>query len=243
MHIQKLLPLAAASLFLSSAAAFAGAPAMGDWSGFYVGAEGGAQFSSTHFNLPGDTSDVLQQTSKDKTSLVGGGLAGYNFQTGNTVFGIEADASSGGGTSSVTACNATDGCFVTTHDSFTTLNHLKDNWSGRVRARLGFADGATLFYAAAGYSYADSKLSLIGLCYTFSDPSVPTIYNFNRSQGLSGFNIGGGVERALGEHFVARVEYVYDDFGSTTYPGGAEWNNRRISSNNGAVRVAVAYHF
>lgn len=239
MHIKHLLPLAAASLLLSSAAAFAG-----DWSGFYVGAEGGAQFNHSHFALPGDTNDVLQKTSNDKTSFIGGGLVGYNFQADNIVYGVEGDIASGGGKNSVTACNAVDGCFVTTHDSFTTINNVKTSWTGRLRARLGFAADDMLFYAAAGYSYGDdSKLSLVGLCYTFATPTIPTIYTFNRSKNLSGFNVGAGIERPISDHFVVRAEYVYDDFGSTTYPGGAEWNDRRISENNGSVRVAVAYHF
>ncbi|HEY5336851.1 MAG TPA: outer membrane beta-barrel protein [Rhizomicrobium sp.] len=245
MRMNHILPLAAAMMFLSSAA-FADVdvpPAGNDWSGFYIGAEGGAQFDHTHFALPSDTHDDLQQTSKDRTSITGGGLFGYSFQAGNTVYGIEGDVSSGGGTSSVTACTVPDGCFVTTHDSFTTLNHLKSNWSGRLRARVGFVSGDMLFYAAAGYSYADTKLSLVGLCFNAANPTVPLVFNFARSRNLSGFNLGVGMERELGEHFVARAEYVYDDFGSTTYAGSAEWNDRRISANDGMLRVAVAYRF
>jgi outer membrane immunogenic protein len=185
----------------------------------------------------------LQQTSNDKTAFIGGGLAGYNWQNDNMVYGIEADATSGDGTSSVTACTVPDGCFVTTHDSFTTLNHLKTDWSARLRGRIGFVSGGSLFYAAAGYSYADTKLSLVGLCYNAATPTVPLVFNFGRSKNLSGFNIGAGMERPLGEHFVARIEYVYDDYGNNTYAGSAEWNDRRISANNGSVRVAVAYRF
>ena len=246
MHFKKLLPLAAASVVLSSAAAFADVDttsAAADWSGLYIGAEGGADFGTTHFALPGDKDDVLQKTTKGKTEFVGGGLVGYNWQADNIVYGVEADATSSDGTTSVTSCNAVDGCFVTTHDSFTTLNHVKTDWSGRLRARVGFLSMGTLFYAAGGYSYADTKMSLVGLCYDAAAPTVPLVFNYARSKGLSGFNIGAGMERAFGEHFVARVEYVYSDYGSNTYPGSAEWNDRRISSNNGAVRVAVAYHF
>jgi outer membrane immunogenic protein len=246
MPVQKILPLAAVAFLLSSAAAFADVdttPVASGWSGFYIGAEGGADFGYSHFALPGDTHDQLLKTTKDKTAFIGGGLVGYNFQDGNMIYGVEADATSGNGTSSVTACTVPDGCFVTTHDSFTTLNHLKTNWSGRLRARIGFDSGGTLFYAAGGYSYADTKLSLVGLCYDFSNPSVPEIFNFGRSNGLSGFNVGAGMERPFGDHFVARIEYVYEDFGSNTYAGSAEWNDRSIGSNNGSVRVAVAYHF
>jgi outer membrane immunogenic protein len=239
--------LALSALLLSTAAAVAdvdNGPMSRDWNGFYVGATAAAQLSSTHFALPGDTGDALQQTHANRVSILGGGIAGYNDQIGAMVLGVEADIASGSGTSSVTACTVPDGCFTPAHDSFTTLNRLNDAFNGRLRARLGWAVGYSLFYAAAGYSYADTKLSLVGLCYNPADPSVPTIYNFDRARNLSGFNLGVGVEQGLGQHWVVRAEYVFDDFGNETYPGEApEWNDRRISIVDSAVRVAVAYRF
>ena len=233
-------------LLLSTAAAFAddaGAPR--DWGGLYVGATAGAQFGSTHFALPGDTGDALQETRANRLSFIGGGLAGYNAQMGAIVFGVEADVTSGSGTSSVTACTVPDGCFTSAHDSFTTLNHLKEDFTGRLRARLGWAmDNNTLLYGAAGYSYADTRLSLVGLCYNPGDPTVPLVFNFDRARNLSGFNLGVGVEQALGQHWGIRAEYVFDDFGNQTYPGAApEWNNRSISITESTLRVAVAYRF
>ncbi len=239
----KTLALATAIAALPCAA-FADDVAANDWTGLYVGADLGAQFSNAHFALPGDTHDALKQRSDDHTGFTGGGLVGYNWLTGNTLIGLEADASSSSGTDSVTACTVPDGCFTSAHDSFTTLNHLKTDWSGRVRARVGFfADAETMIFGAVGYSYADSKLSLVGLCYDFSDPAVPMVYRYGKSKGLSGFNLGVGVERQFGEHFSGRLEYVYDDFGSNTYPGSVEWNDRRISLNSGTARAAIIYKF
>jgi opacity protein-like surface antigen len=237
MIMTKVLPLAAA-LTMLSATAFAN-----DWSGLYLGAEAGAQFSNTQFSLPGDEDDVLLQSHNNKTSFIGGGIIGYNWVDGTTLFGIEADMTNGD-KARVTACNVEDGCFTSEHDSFTTFNNVKTNWSGRLRARLGMTDGDMLYYAAAGYSRADTRLSLVGLCYDETDPTVPTIYNFGRSKNLSGFNLAIGAERALGEHFFVRVEYLYEDFGETTYKGAApEWNDRRISIDHNDIRVAAAYKF
>ncbi len=245
--MKTILSLAVAGLLLSTvvaAADGAAAPMQADWSGFYVGATAAAQFSSSHFALPGDTGDALQQTRSNHTSLLGGGLAGYNNQMGSIVLGVEADVMPEGSTSSVTACTVPDGCFTSAHDSFTTLNHLKDAFNARLRARLGWTVGYTLFYAAAGYSYTDTKLSLVGLCYNPVDPTVPTIYNFDRARNLSGFNLGVGVEQGLGQHWIIRAEYLFDDFGNQTYPGAApEWNDRRISIIDNTLRVAVGYRF
>ncbi len=246
MRFTILLPLAAASLLLSSVVALADvdntmAP---DWGGFYTGAVADANFGNTHFALPNDPHDVLLQTSSSHTSVGGGGLVGFNWQTGTTVYGIEGDLTSGDGRSSVTACTAVDGCFTPAHDSFTTLNHRKTDLTGRLRARVGWVSGGTLFFAAGGYSYADTKLSLVGLCFNAANPPVPLVFNFARSKSLSGFNLGVGAERPISEHFVLRAEYVFEDFGSQTYKGdGVEWNDRSISVRNNTLRVAVAYRF
>lgn len=244
MSIRRLLPLAAASLLLSSAAALANADSAPAWGGFYAGALADVNFGHAHFALPGDMGDVLQQTSHDHTSFAGGGLIGFNWQDGNMVYGLEGDLTSGNGTSSVTACTKVDGCFTSAHDSFTTFNRLKTDWSGRIRARIGWASGDSLFYAAGGYSFADTKMSLVGWCYDPANPPVPTVYNFARSKTLSGFNLGLGMETPVSDHITLRAEYLFEDFGDTTYKGQApEWNDRRISVRNSALRIAVAYHF
>lgn len=242
MSIRCLLPLAAASLLLSSAA-FADTTTAG-WGGFYAGALADVNFGHSHFALPGDMNDVLQQTSHDHTAFAGGGLLGFNWQDGDMVYGLEGDLTSGNGTSSVTACAKVDGCFTSAHDSFTTFNHLKTDWSGRIRARIGWTSGDTLFYAAGGYSFADTKMSLVGWCYDPASPPVPTVYHFARSKTLSGFNLGLGLETPVSDNITLRAEYLFEDFGSTTYKGEApEWNDRSISVRNSALRVAVAYHF
>src|SRR5690242_7003197 len=244
MSIRHLLTLAAASLLLSSAAALADVDSAPAWGGFYVGALADANFGHTHFALPGDTHDVLQQTSHDLTSFAGGGLIGFNWQNDNMIYGLEGDLTSGNGTSSVTACTKIDGCFTSAHDSFTTLNQLKTDWSGRLRARIGWMRDDTLFYAAGGYSFADSKMSLVGLCYDAAHPTVPDVYYFARKQTLSGLALGVGMETPVADHITLRAEYVFEDFGDTTYKGAApEWNDRSISVRNSALRVAVAYHF
>src|SRR6185312_10634808 len=70
MQLRNLLPLVAASLLLSSAAAIADEAPM-DWSGFYAGAIADVNFGNTHFALPGDTHDVLQQTHDKHTAFAG----------------------------------------------------------------------------------------------------------------------------------------------------------------------------
>jgi outer membrane immunogenic protein len=233
------------AVFLCCAGAAQAADNNGDsWSGVYVGAVGGAQWTRSHFALPGDQADALLSDHDTHSSLSGGGLVGVNYQTNHVVLGLEADLVGENAKQQVTACTVPDGCWVPTHDSFTTLNHLKERLAGHLRARLGFVTGNTLFYAAGGYSVAKARLDLIGECFNPGDPTTPLIFNYSRKKTLSGFNLGAGVEQRLGRHVSVRAEYVFDDYGHQLYRGdGTEWNDRRIAVRNSALRLAISYRF
>lgn len=108
------------------------APAAYNWTGPYVGINGGYGFGGTH---SGDGGVV-------------GGTLGYNYQTGPWVFGLEGDMNwtniSGSGTCGGAACS--------------TENH----WLGTVRGRLGYAMGATgniLPYITGGAAFGDIENS------------------------------------------------------------------------------------
>ena len=110
---------------------------------------------------------------------------------------------------------------------------------------VGIARDDNLFYVVGGYSVAQTRLDLVGNCFNPGNPSVPLIFNFSRSKTLSGFNIGAGVEHAIGSQLRVRAEYVYDDYGDQTYPGdaGGEWNARDISVHNSNLRFGLSYRF
>jgi outer membrane immunogenic protein len=245
--MRNLLNSAAAACIL----AFAGggiavaAPAAGDWTGVYAGGTVGVSFDQSRFALPGDVGDRLLQTGSNTTAFSGGGLVGFNYQMNDVVAGVEADITTGQSTAKVTDCTVPDGCFVNTHDSFTTYNRLKGGTTERARVRLGWAQGANLFFVAGGYSAEQTKLDLLGDCFNPGAPDTPLVFTYSRGKTVSGFNVGGGVEHAIDRHWIGRVEYIYDGFGAQTYAGDAagEWNNRRISISNNTVRAAIAYKF
>jgi len=238
-----ILGLGAAALMLGASRAHAAQPGA-EWSGVYAGALTGAQWTSSHFSLPGDTADALLSNHASKTSWSGGGLIGFNYQTGNMVLGLEGDIAGGDNKQQVTACTVPDGCWTPAHDSFTTFNRLKEGWNGHLRARMGWVSGQNLFYVAGGYSAARTRLDLVGNCYNPGNPSVPLLFNFSRSKTVSGFNLGAGVERRIGPHLSVRAEYIYDGFGHQLYRGdGSEWNDRRINLHNSDLRVAISYRF
>jgi len=233
----------AAALALAGGATQAAAADAG-WSGAYAGLVAGAHRASTKFALPGDAADALQSDHASKTSGAPGAVLGFDRQADNLVLGVEAQVLGGSNRQGVTACTVPDGCWVPTHDSFTTLNRFKEGANGRLRARVGWTNGATLIYAAAGYSLAKTRLDLVGLCFNPGDPTTPLVFNFSRSKTISGFNLGAGVERRIGDHVAIRAEYVYDDFGHQLYRGdGTEWNDRKIAIHDSDIQAAVTYRF
>jgi outer membrane immunogenic protein len=244
MLTKSFLLIAAGAGAVSLAGAAAAQPAS-SWDGPYVGVLAGAQFGDAGFALPGDTGDVLQSDHASKTVFTWGGMVGFNVTTGGVLLGLEGDLMDANSKKTVVACTTPDGCFTTTHDSFTTFNNLKQTLNGRVRARVGIARGDNLFYVAGGYSIAKTRLNLVGDCFNPGDPTVPLVFTFSRARTLSGFNIGAGVEHAIGRHLRIRAEYIYDGYGNQTYAGDGtgEWNDRLISVHDSNLLLGVSYRF
>lgn len=108
------------------------APAPYDWSGFYVGLSAGRASGDFTYYGEGYGSDPFDL--EDGDSL--GGFAGYNFQRGNWVYGLELAMQN--------VDPALEG-FPTYQ--FDTMNDLK--------ARIGYANNNVLFYAFGGISQGD----------------------------------------------------------------------------------------
>jgi len=78
----------------------------------------------------------------------GGGQAGYNWQTGQVVFGGEADLQASGA-----------------EDTFAPFK-FSNPWFGTVRGRAGYAFENVLLYATAGLAYGGGRLEIPGLTET-----------------------------------------------------------------------------
>jgi outer membrane immunogenic protein len=110
----------------------AAAIAINNWTGFYLGAMGG-----------------YAQENSDGIGTMSGGFAGgtlgYNWQTGNFVLGVEADAA-------WADVGATVGVFET---------RIRD--MGTVRGRVGYAFDQVLIYGTGGFAWADNRLTIVGV--------------------------------------------------------------------------------
>lgn len=180
-----------------------------NWTGFYLGIVGGGAWEAAS----GDP--------KMKGGFVGG-TAGYNWQTGNVVFGIEADGSWADVSASLTA--PVLGTPVTTSSKTDAL--------GTVRGRIGWAVNNVLFYGTGGYAWIDNKISVSALGVTLSD-----------SKWHSGWTVGAGVEAFFAPQWSVKGEYLYRSLGSQTYFGGIGAPVATGTINFHTVQVGVNYHF
>ncbi|MGE3065331.1 MAG: outer membrane protein [Hyphomicrobiaceae bacterium] len=114
------------------------------WTGLYLGATVGGAFGTADFNGLSGTG------SYDHDGWVGTVLAGYNWQFGRTVVGIEADIGTGGlGGGNVVGSDL--------------------NWMGSVRGRLGFlATPSLLVYGTGGFAWANMDITGAGFGTTDS---------------------------------------------------------------------------
>ncbi|MBI1213443.1 MAG: outer membrane beta-barrel protein [Alphaproteobacteria bacterium] len=218
------LACAAALCLVSPATAFAAGP----WQGFYVGAVGGYG----DFDL-----DVANPTTPDQ-SLEGGLLgatAGFNFQSNNLVFGIEADWSAANIFTMVR-----DGNYLT-EDS--TINSL-----GTLRARLGLASGSWLPFVSGGFIWDEVEGGIIcpagaafGVC------AITGPFNVRSTETHTGWTVGGGVEYMMAASWSAKVEYLYADFDKASYTGTVPVLGTATSDEtqtmNSLVRFGVNYRF
>jgi outer membrane immunogenic protein len=177
-------------------------PAVYNWSGLYGGFNAGysggrVPYDATTFGAP--TSGTL-----NPDGFIGGGQAGYNFQSGPLVFGIEADIAWRDATAAanVLAPNGLD------RSTFSD----RQGWLGTVRPRAGVAANNFLFYGTGGLAYGSVEHDL-----TEARPSVAgATRTVSDSKTRAGWTAGGGVEYATGGRWSLGLEYLYTDLGKST---------------------------
>jgi outer membrane immunogenic protein len=181
-----------------------------DWSGAYIGASVGGQ---------GVTAVGPGQATLSGTAVVGGVFGGFNFQSGNLVYGIEADAEYSG-------FNATVPC---TNPAWSCNGYL--NAQGSLRARLGYAVESLLFYGTAG----------VAVGHAGGSTTSPANVVFPDSSVRVGWTVGAGVEAAFTDNWFGRVEYRYTNFGADNLMFDVPYNGVEVSSH--AVRAGIGYKF
>jgi OOP family OmpA-OmpF porin len=201
------IPAAVAGMLLLTGAAHAAGDAPYDWSGPYVGINGGYAWNHSEFDNPADPNAVpfgdRFHFTADDSDFVVGGQAGYNFQFDRFVGGVEVS----GDYSNVDHSDNVPGIAIPS-----TLR-TKQNWLLSVGPRLGYALDRVLLYGSAGVAVTH---------YQFSDTNAlgPFAVNYP-SKTQIGWTAGGGAEYAITEHWIAGIDYKHYDFHVATLASGA----------------------
>jgi outer membrane immunogenic protein len=209
-----------------------------NWTGFYVGINGGGGWGTSRF----DFVNVATTTGNYNVSggLVGG-TAGYNWQSGQFVFGLEGDIDWSGlrGTNGNRPTGGAGGfvCNGPIAAGGTGFACGTDNtWLGTVRGRVGLAVNNVLFFGTGGVAFGDVRARLA------SDPGFPLFGG--QTDTRVGWTAGAGIEYAFLGSWSAKLEYLYADLGKMSCDavtcGGAVTD---VSFKTSIVRVGVNYRF
>jgi opacity protein-like surface antigen len=206
------------------------------WNGFYLGfnAGGGVGDGRSDFSMGG--APGFASIDNALKGAVGGIQAGYNWQAGMAVVGLETDFQAASLNGSLTAPCLPGVCGLPLSASYS----QQTPWFGTVRARLGVATGGWLIYATGGYAYA--RLETDASATAGAASASATLLQLR-----NGWSAGGGIEVAVAPCWSVKLEYLYLDFGkvSTTWvlAGGlpAIIDDARFNMN--IVRAGVNYRF
>jgi outer membrane immunogenic protein len=236
------------------------------WTGFYVGLNAGGIWSS------GSRSATLYDPGAlwlstyfpggigtNNSGFIGGGQAGYNYQSGAAVFGIETDfdGTSLGKTfnyASTPFGSIVNGVVVPSQlvgDSLYVNAKANLSWLGTTRARIGFVatpDNRLMFYGTGGVAYAGGSSQ-----FNIYDATNGLYWSGNPSSSRVGWTIGAGVEYAVTNNITIRGEYLYADLGSrtvTTIPNVAAaallpgvYATAKINYDASIFRAGINYKF
>jgi outer membrane immunogenic protein len=173
-----------------------------NWTGFYLGLNGGGVYGKTGW---GSLPDLTSGNVSNLSGLFGGTI-GYNLQAGDSVvLGAEADLDWSGLTATIPAASA---------PSCITNCQLSMPWLATVRLRGGYSFGGVLPYVTGGAAITHFDAS--GALGTQMSDNL-------------GWTAGGGVEFVITGDWRAKVEYLYMDlngFTCTACNGGLSLNPR-----------------
>ena len=220
-------------------------PPVYQWTGCYVGINGGAGASASDFDASVGAGTYLTGTdpatvgadgsgSANQTKFVGGGQLGCNWQTNTVVFGLEGDFDYFHSNSNF--YNNTD----TLADGVTTFvagQSLSTNYLATVRPRIGIAADRNFAYITGGVAFTEANYTV-----SYAD-AAGAVGSASASKSLIGWVVGAGWEHAFADHWTLRFEYLFSSFpsssasGTITGPGGT---NPLSGSGDLVIQVARA---
>jgi len=212
-----------------------------NWSGFYVGGHigyGWADLHTTIIDATGPAFPVGTGLTADPDGWLGGAQIGFNWQSGNWVFGIEGEYTWSGIDSDTTTFSvvpgpAAAGVRVTIHNEIESI--------AMVTGRVGYAWNNSLLYVKGGWAWVDTSSSAFS-----TNNAGANLGTLTGSSSRDGWTIGAGWEYGFTPNWSWKVEYNFIDLGSdtTTVTTAAGVSLRReVESELHLVKFGVNYRF
>jgi outer membrane immunogenic protein len=199
------------------------APVAHDWTGCYVGVNGGGGVSGssfkssvdpgTYLSNPGDlaTASTAGTGSANDSNFLGGGQAGCNWQSGTLVFGLEGDVGYFHGNPGFVNRTGT----LSDGTTFSITQSLATDFFATVRPRIGIAADRNLAYVPGGVAFTDASYA-----QTYVDAAAPAgTGRASGSNSLVGWTAGAGWEYAWTDHWTSKIEYLCMAFPTTNGAG------------------------
>ena len=200
-----------------------------DWSGFYIGANGGWGSSRNCWDFLPVAGGVTPEGCHDATGGVAGGQIGYRWQSAGWVFGIEAQgdwADLRGSNASVAFPGQT--------------NRSKIDAFGLFTGQVGYSWNNALLYVKGGAAITDSRFNTI-------DTATGIVTSSTGDQTRWGGTIGAGIEYGFAPNWSVGVEYdhlfMQDKTHAFTTPAGALLQTDRIRQDVDLVTARVNYRW
>ena len=184
-----------------------------NWSGIYIGANGGYTFGTSSWSNP---AIGIATGNFNTNGYLAGGTIGANYQWGGAVLGVEGDWdwSNLNGTSNIGGCGP--GC------------ETKADWLSTVRGRAGWAIDRVLLYGTGGAAFAPVQAGFNGGPF--------------QSTTQVGWTAGAGLEFAFAPNWTAKAEYLYADLGSSNCTVDC-FGNTSVKFTENIVRAGINFKF
>ena len=198
------------------------------WTGFYLGGNAGYGLghSDGTFANAGGFFPVPYDIYPD--GITGGGFVGYNYQLERWVLGVEGDWQR------TSASASDDQTIAGTSYQYTINSEIKQ--LGSLRIRFGYAVDRWLVFMTGGWAWGD-----ISTDYRHTGDTSP--FYSNEFIG-DGWTVGTGIEYAITNNWLARVEYRYSDLGTSSYTDRSTNSSEKensVSIND--IRLGLAFKF
>src|SRR6267142_73051 len=201
-----------------------------DWTGFYIGANGGWGQSRNCVDFVGVAGTVIGDGCRERSGGLVGGQIGYRWQANQWVFGLEAQGD---------WADLSNQRVSLINPLFST--RTKTDGIGLFTGQIGYAWNASLFYVKGGAAVTDNRFSILSTL-TGTELAAASATRW-------GGTVGVGWEYGFAPNWSAGIEYDHLFMGhannsfTATDPRLVGFLNDRISQDVDMVTLRINYRF